>query len=116
MSLQQVVSLVNLTKAEMDQALTFFLGLLGANVYALFFFAGKLNIYSQSQHKHIVYAILLGHGFQSVDGQNYLMGVDTTLEKDPRYCLCAQDIKTRMQHTGAKVSIMLLDMCRVAAR
>jgi len=36
-----VVSLVNLTKAEMDQALTFFLGLLGANVYALFFFAGK---------------------------------------------------------------------------
>lgn len=91
----KVVSLVNLTKAEMDQALTFFLSLLGANVYALFFFAG--------------------HGFQSVDGQNYLMGVDTTLEKDPRYCLCAQDIKTRMQHTGAKVSIMLLDMCRVAA-
>lgn len=51
-----------------------------------------------------------------MDGQNYLMGVDTTLEKDPRYCLCAQDIKTHMQHTGAKVSIMLLDMCRVAAR
>ena len=108
-----MVSLVNLTKAEMDQALSFFLGLLGANVYALFFFAGK-HLF---QHKSsIVYAASLGHGFQSVDGQNYLMGVDTTLEKDPRYCLCAQDIKTRMQHTGAKVSIMLLDMCRVAAR
>lgn len=32
---------MNLTKAEMDQALSFFLSLLGANVYALFFFAGK---------------------------------------------------------------------------
>lgn len=108
-----MVSLVNLTKAEMDQALTFFLSLLGANVYALFFFAGE------SLPLLYLYRILLavvGHGFQSVDGQNYLMGVDTTLEKDPRYCLCAQDIKTRMQHTGAKVSIMLLDMCRVAAR
>jgi len=40
----QVVSLVNLTKAEMDQALQFFLSLLGANVYALFFFAGTVTL------------------------------------------------------------------------
>ena len=44
----QVVSLVNLTKAEMDQALLFFLSLLGANVYALFFFAGEHLL----QHKY----------------------------------------------------------------
>jgi hypothetical protein len=88
----KVVSLVNLTKQEMDQAVEYFTSLLGKNVYALFFFAG--------------------HGFE-YNGMNYMMAVDATMDKNPAHCLCAQKVQHTMQSHGAKLSIVLLDMCRV---
>ena len=70
----------------------YFASLLGKNVYALFFFAG--------------------HGFE-LDGMNYMMAVDATMDKNPVHCLCAQKVQHTMQSRGAKLSIVLLDMCRV---
>lgn len=90
----KVVSLVNLTKKEMDDALEIFTHLLGPNVYALFFFAG--------------------HGFE-LNGMNYMMAVDCTKEKNPTFCVCAQKVLKMMQEMGAKLSMVLLDMCRVVA-
>ena len=64
----KVVSLVNLTKQEMDNAITYFMELIGPNVYSLFFFAG--------------------HGFE-LHQMNYMMAVDCSREKNPRaMCVC----------------------------
>ena len=90
-SLLQCVSLVNLTKDEMLHAIDFFTSLLGPAVYALFFFAG--------------------HGFE-VNQKQYLMGVDASTDHNAEHCICVQTIKERMQSTAAKLSILLLDMCR----
>ncbi len=76
------------------QAVSFFVSLLGKNVYALFFFAG--------------------HGFE-LHSKNYMMPVDATADKNPGHCLCAQKVLDLMQATGSKLSIVLLDMCRVQA-
>lgn len=75
-----------------SQAVEYFTSLLGKNVYALFFFAG--------------------HGFE-YNGMNYMMAVDATMDKNPAHCLCAQKVQHTMQSHGAKLSIVLLDMCRV---
>ena len=75
-----------------SQAVDYFTSLLGKNVYALFFFAG--------------------HGFE-YNGMNYMMAVDATMDKNPAHCLCAQKVQHTMQSHGAKLSIVLLDMCRV---
>lgn len=76
------------------QAVQYFTTLIGKNVYALFFFAG--------------------HGFEYAS-MNYMMPVDADVEKKPEQCLCAQDVLQAMQVRGAKLSIMILDMCRVNA-
>ena len=72
----------------------YFATLIGKNVYALFFFAG--------------------HGFE-LNNLNYMMAVDASMDKNPLYCLCAQHVLHIMQSRGAKLSIVLLDMCRVRA-
>lgn len=90
----KVVSLVNLTKKEMDDAINYFTQLLGPNVYAVFFFAG--------------------HGFE-LNNMNYMMAVDCTKQKNPSYSVCAQKVLHIMQETKAKLSVVLLDMCRVVA-
>lgn len=46
---------------------------------------------------------------------NYMMPVDAAAEKNPGDCLCAQKVLDYMQGSGAKLSIVLLDMCRVQA-
>ena len=76
------------------QAADFFASLIGKNVYALFFFAG--------------------HGFEH-NSLNYMMPVDADVEKKPEQCICAQEVLRSMQMAGAKLSIMILDMCRVSA-
>lgn len=76
------------------QAVKYFESLVGKNVYALFFFAG--------------------HGFE-LNSKNYMMPVDADVEKNPEQCLCAQQVLLTMQSRGAKLSIVLLDMCRVNA-
>ena len=85
--------LVDLTVVWCVQAVLYFASLLGKNVYALFFFAG--------------------HGFET-NGTNYMMPVDADVEKKPEQCVCAQNILHTMQLCGAKLSIVLLDMCRVS--
>lgn len=90
----KVVSLVNLNKQEMQSAISYFLSLLGKNVYAFFFFAG--------------------HGFE-INSNNYMMAVDAPMEKNPEFCICAQQVLESMQSLGAKLSIMVLDMCRVSS-
>jgi len=72
----------------------YFATLIGKNVYALFFFAG--------------------HGFE-LNNLNYMMAVDASMDKNPMHCLCAQYVLHTMQARGAKLSIVLLDMCRVRA-
>ena len=72
----------------------YFATLIGKNVYALFFFAG--------------------HGFE-YNARNYMMPVDSDVEKKPEQCVCAQEVLDAMQVGGAKLSIMILDMCRVSA-
>ena len=76
------------------QAMDYFATLIGKNVYALFFFAG--------------------HGFE-LNNLNYMMAVDASMNKNPMHCLCAQHVLHTMQARGAKLSIVLLDMCRVRA-
>ena len=76
------------------QAVDYFATLIGKNVYALFFFAG--------------------HGFE-YNARNYMMPVDSDVEKKPEQCVCAQEVLDAMQVGGAKLSIMILDMCRVSA-
>lgn len=90
----KVVSLVNLNKQEMDEAVNYLTSLLGKNVYALFFFAG--------------------HGFR-LGNQEYMMAVDASPDKDPSYCVCAQEVLDCMQGQGAKLSVVILDMCRMPA-
>lgn len=90
----KVVSLVNLNKQEMQTAIDYFLSLLSKNVYAFFFFAG--------------------HGFE-INNNNYMMAVDAPMEKNPEFCICAQQVLDSMQSHGAKLSVMVLDMCRVAS-
>ena len=85
------VSLINLTKDEVDQAFQYFLTLLGPGVYALFFFAG--------------------HGFEMAHSQ-YLMGTEASAHHNPNLCICAHSLKEKMKEVGAKLSILLLDMCR----
>ena len=80
--------------SSLPQAVRYFESLLGKNVYALFFFAG--------------------HGFE-LNSKNYMMPVDADVEKNPEQCLCAQHVLQTMQAKGAKLSIVLLDMCRVNA-
>ena len=40
------------------------------------------------------------------------MPVDADVEKNPEQCICAQMVLHTMQSRGAKLSIVLLDMCR----
>ena len=73
------------------QAVKYFEALIGKNVYAMFFFAG--------------------HGFE-LNSKNYMMPVDSDVENNPELSICAQQVLQTMQAKGAKLSIMLLDMCR----
>ena len=43
---------------------------------------------------------------------NYMMAVDCTKEKNPKYYVCAQMVLRMMQEKGAKLSIVLLDVSR----
>lgn len=86
---------LSITDPFLPQAVNYFLSLLGKNVYALFYFAG--------------------HGFE-VKGMNYMMPVEAAMSKNPADCLCAQHVLELMQSKGTKLSIVLLDMCRVLAQ
>ncbi|XP_031573654.1 mucosa-associated lymphoid tissue lymphoma translocation protein 1 homolog [Actinia tenebrosa] len=87
----KVVSLVDLTLAEMRFAVQQFCKLLDKDMYALFYFAG--------------------HGFE--DGnQSYLMPVDASNTYDTKENLSASEVIQPMQSSQAKLNVILLDSCR----
>ncbi|XP_050184700.1 LOW QUALITY PROTEIN: mucosa-associated lymphoid tissue lymphoma translocation protein 1 [Myiozetetes cayanensis] len=87
----KVVSLLDLTEAEMRDAVEEFLLLLDKGVYGLLYYAG--------------------HGYENY-GNSFLVPVDAPKPYRSANCLCVQDILGRMQakHTG--LNVFLLDMCR----
>ena len=87
----EVISLMNLTKNEMYQALDMFYSLLGKGVYGLLYFAG--------------------HGFEE-GGQNYLVPVDTNGAWVPEEAVCAQKILDDMNRYHTELIVFLLDICR----
>ena len=88
----RVISLINLTAHEMKAAIAYFISLLRAGVYGIFYFAG--------------------HGFE-VNGESYLLPVDFGVpDEHIDQCIRAKDVLFKMQTKGAKFSFMILDVCR----
>ncbi|XP_029194147.2 mucosa-associated lymphoid tissue lymphoma translocation protein 1 homolog isoform X1 [Acropora millepora] len=89
----KVISLMNLTRDEMTEALKKFYSLLGEGVYGLLYFAG--------------------HGFEQ-GGQNYLVPVDTG-DWIPEKAVCAQKVLKEMNKFRTELIVFLLDICRKRA-
>ncbi|XP_064168631.1 mucosa-associated lymphoid tissue lymphoma translocation protein 1 isoform X1 [Anguilla rostrata] len=87
----RVVSLLDLTKAEMLAAIDAFLQLLDRGVYALFYYAG--------------------HGYEC-SGRNYLVAVDAPQPYRPENCVSVQGVMRRMQERHTALNVILLDTCR----
>nr|XP_030137020.3 mucosa-associated lymphoid tissue lymphoma translocation protein 1 homolog [Taeniopygia guttata] len=87
----QVVSLLDLNKAEMAAAVSQFLQLLGKGVYAIFYYAG--------------------HGYEHL-GRNYMVPVDAPQPYAPENCISVQRILQKMQQQQTALNIILLDTCR----
>ncbi|XP_009983291.1 PREDICTED: mucosa-associated lymphoid tissue lymphoma translocation protein 1-like, partial [Tauraco erythrolophus] len=87
----QVVSLLDLNKAEMVTAVSRFLQLLGKGVYAVFYYAG--------------------HGYEQ-SGRNYMVPVDAPQPYAPENCISVQRILQKMQQQRTALNLILLDTCR----
>ncbi|XP_032555552.1 mucosa-associated lymphoid tissue lymphoma translocation protein 1-like isoform X2 [Chiroxiphia lanceolata] len=87
----QVVSLLDLNKAEMATAVSQFLQLLEKGVYAIFYYAG--------------------HGYEHL-GRNYMVPVDAPQPYAPENCISVQRILQKMQQQQTALNIILLDTCR----
>ncbi|XP_009891442.1 PREDICTED: mucosa-associated lymphoid tissue lymphoma translocation protein 1-like [Charadrius vociferus] len=87
----QVVSLLDLNKAEMVTAVSQFLQLLGKGVYAIFYYAG--------------------HGYEHL-GRNYMVPVDAPQPYSPENCISVQRILQKMQQQRTALNLILLDTCR----
>uniref|UniRef100_U3IDF2 MALT1 paracaspase n=1 Tax=Anas platyrhynchos platyrhynchos TaxID=8840 RepID=U3IDF2_ANAPP len=87
----QVVSLLDLNKAEMVTAVSRFLQLLGKGVYAIFYYAG--------------------HGYEHL-GRNYMVPIDAPQPYAPENCISVQRILQKMQQQQTALNLILLDTCR----
>ncbi|XP_055675313.1 mucosa-associated lymphoid tissue lymphoma translocation protein 1-like isoform X1 [Falco peregrinus] len=87
----QVVSLLDLNKAEMVTAISRFLQLLGKGVYAIFYYAG--------------------HGYEH-SGRNYMVPIDAPQPYAPENCISVQRILQKMQQQQTALNLILLDTCR----
>ncbi|KAM9376830.1 mucosa-associated lymphoid tissue lymphoma translocation protein 1 [Pholidichthys leucotaenia] len=87
----RVVSLLDLTKEEMQTAIEKFIQLLDRGVYGLFYYAG--------------------HGYEHA-GRNYLVAVDAPLPYQTENCVCVQRVMHKMQERKTALSVILLDTCR----
>ncbi|XP_071424335.1 mucosa-associated lymphoid tissue lymphoma translocation protein 1-like isoform X2 [Pithys albifrons albifrons] len=87
----QVVSLLDLNKAEMATAVSQFLQLLGKGVYAVFYYAG--------------------HGYEHL-GRNYMVPIDAPQPYAPENCISVQRILQKMQQQQTALNVILLDTCR----
>lgn len=87
----RVVSLLDLTRKEMEAAIDKFIQLLDRGVYGLFYYAG--------------------HGYERA-GRNYLVPVDAPQPYRPENCVCVQRVMHSMQQRKTALSVILLDTCR----
>ncbi|KAM8885387.1 mucosa-associated lymphoid tissue lymphoma translocation protein 1 isoform 2-T2 [Spinachia spinachia] len=87
----QVVSLLDLTEAEMRNAVEEFLSLLHKGVYGLLYYAG--------------------HGYENY-GNSFMVPVDAPSPYRSANCLCVQSILKLMQEKETGLNVFLLDMCR----
>lgn len=87
----KVVSLLNLTKAEILSAVDVFCQLLGPKVYGVFYFCG--------------------HGFEE-GGNCYLVPQDPPAGYVASDCVCAEMVQAKMQNTDAALNCLILDICR----
>ncbi|XP_077390176.1 MALT paracaspase 2 isoform X1 [Festucalex cinctus] len=87
----KVVSLLDLNWQEMHSAVTEFLLLLGKGVYGVLYFAG--------------------HGYENY-GNSFMVPIDAPASCTSEYCICVQNILTRMQEKETGLNVFLLDMCR----
>lgn len=88
----KVVSLVNLTLAEMRIAVLMFCRLLAKGCYGVLYYAG--------------------HGYED-GGKNYLLPVDSDLKYDRQDSLCAQEILETMQTCDTLLNVLIIDACRL---
>uniref|UniRef100_A0A8C5N7E2 Mucosa-associated lymphoid tissue lymphoma translocation protein 1-like n=1 Tax=Gouania willdenowi TaxID=441366 RepID=A0A8C5N7E2_GOUWI len=87
----RVVSLLDLTRAEMQAAINEFIQLLDRGVYGLFYYAG--------------------HGFEFA-GKNYLVPIEAPQPYRKENCVCVQKVMLRMQQRQTALNVILLDACR----
>ncbi|KAG7473278.1 hypothetical protein MATL_G00093970 [Megalops atlanticus] len=87
----RVVSLLDLSRAEMLSAIDKFLQLLDRGVYALFYYAG--------------------HGYECA-GRNYLVAIDAPQPYRPENCVSVQRVMRSMQEKRTALNVILLDTCR----
>lgn len=91
----KVVSLLNLTKLEMQSAVEEFVKLIGSEVYAVFYFCG--------------------HGFEE-EAKCYLVPPDARHGYTIEDCVCAEDVLSQMQNyteTSPALIVLILDICRI---
>ncbi|XP_020558392.1 mucosa-associated lymphoid tissue lymphoma translocation protein 1-like isoform X1 [Oryzias latipes] len=87
----KVVSLLDLSWQEMQNAVAEFLMLLDKGVYGLLYFAG--------------------HGYENY-GNSFMVPIDAPASYTSDHCLCVQSILSRMQEKQTGLNVFLLDMCR----
>ncbi|NXR55651.1 MALT1 protein, partial [Hippolais icterina] len=87
----KVVSLLDLSKAEMQMAVDEFLLLLDKGVYGLLYYAG--------------------HGYENF-GNSFMVPIDAPSAYTSEHCLCVQRVLQEMQQRRTGLNIFLLDMCR----
>ncbi|XP_074834396.1 mucosa-associated lymphoid tissue lymphoma translocation protein 1-like isoform X2 [Carettochelys insculpta] len=87
----KVVSLLDLSKDEMQMAVNEFLLLLDKGVYGLLYYAG--------------------HGYENF-GNSFMVPIDVPGSYTSEHCLCVQSVLQSMQQRQTGLNIFLLDMCR----
>ncbi|KAK3601057.1 hypothetical protein CHS0354_029283 [Potamilus streckersoni] len=87
----KVVSLLNLTKPEIEAAVNEFCNLIGKNIYAVFYFCG--------------------HGFDE-DGRSYLVPTDAPAGYVTDDCVCVNSVLNKIENCDPALIFMILDICR----
>ncbi|XP_033750167.1 mucosa-associated lymphoid tissue lymphoma translocation protein 1-like [Pecten maximus] len=88
----KVVSLLNLTKQEMNAAIHEYCNLLGKGVYGVFYFCG--------------------HGFEE-NGQCYFVPPDARSGYTIEDCISSNDVLRAMQKSDPALVTLILDICRI---
>ncbi|XP_033109733.1 mucosa-associated lymphoid tissue lymphoma translocation protein 1-like [Anneissia japonica] len=88
----KLITLIDLTKKEIEFAVSMFCNLLAEGMYGVFFFSG--------------------HGFEN-DGHSFLIPVDCSSGHKIKDCVDTQWILDQMQVHKTALNLILLDICRI---